>query len=269
MIDESYLEGLDPGDYHAAALRAVRSTVTDLAALAPAERAAFDLSAHRQHHSLGLSPAFRQGRSDEARSELELEPRAAGEDPAITIQAAIDSLRCASSRASDSARVPLRPVQEGARGVSRARGERRLAERAGGADAEAGKDRRARAGAWPRVSPSRAICRRTSAGIAGTLYDETVVARRAAISDRHGSPPTAPSAPRRWRRSTCPSPRASSSCAPISSARAGCCTTPRANTSSSTSRAFSCISCAAAKSSSARACRSDGRIDKRRSSRRR
>ena len=46
MIDESYLEGLDPSDYHATALHAFRATVTDLNASAPADRAAFrqDLS---------------------------------------------------------------------------------------------------------------------------------------------------------------------------------------------------------------------------------
>src|SRR5262245_2755355 len=39
MIDQSYLEGLDPSDYHAAALRAFRATVTDLDALTADDRA--------------------------------------------------------------------------------------------------------------------------------------------------------------------------------------------------------------------------------------
>ena len=43
IIDESYLEGLDPSDYHAEALRAARGTLADPAALAPRERAELDI----------------------------------------------------------------------------------------------------------------------------------------------------------------------------------------------------------------------------------
>jgi L,D-transpeptidase YcbB len=91
MIDESYLEGLDPGDYHAAALRAVRGSVTDLGALAPQERAAFDLLLTDSIIRLGYHLRF--GKVDPT----ELDPNwnssrsLTGEDPAVTIQAAIDA----------------------------------------------------------------------------------------------------------------------------------------------------------------------------------
>ena len=51
-VDESYLEGLEPNDYHATALHAFRATVTDLEALPPAQREAFLL-----HEEAGMSVA--------------------------------------------------------------------------------------------------------------------------------------------------------------------------------------------------------------------
>jgi murein L,D-transpeptidase YcbB/YkuD len=92
MIDESHLEGLDPSDYHAAALHAFRATVMDLDAVAPAERAAFDVLLTDSIIRLGyhlrfgkvdpsaLDPNWNQSRT--------LGP---GEDAAVTIQKAIDS----------------------------------------------------------------------------------------------------------------------------------------------------------------------------------
>ena len=91
MIDDSYLEGLDPNDYHAAALRAVRSSLTDLDALAPTERADFDLLLTDSIIRLGYHLRF--GKVDPTKldpnwnSSREL----VGEDPAVTIQSAIDA----------------------------------------------------------------------------------------------------------------------------------------------------------------------------------
>jgi len=91
MIDDSYLEGLDPSDYHRGALRAVRSSLTDLDALAPTERADFDLLLTDSIIRLGYHLRF--GKVDPTaldpnwNSSRELD----GEDPALTIQSAIDA----------------------------------------------------------------------------------------------------------------------------------------------------------------------------------
>jgi murein L,D-transpeptidase YcbB/YkuD len=91
MLDESYHEGLDPNDYHATALRALRGTVTDLAALEPDERAALDLLLTDSIIRLGYHLRF--GKVDAAK----LDPNwnssrsLTGEDPAVTIQAAIEA----------------------------------------------------------------------------------------------------------------------------------------------------------------------------------
>ena len=91
MIDASYLEGLDPNDYHVAALRAVRSSLTNLDALPPAERADFDLLLTDSIIRLGYHLRF--GKVDPTaldpnwNSSRELD----GEDPAVTIQSAIDA----------------------------------------------------------------------------------------------------------------------------------------------------------------------------------
>jgi murein L,D-transpeptidase YcbB/YkuD len=91
MIDESYLEGLDPNDYHTASLHALRSSVTDLDALAPAERAAFDLLLTDSIIRLGYHLRF--GKVDPTRLDPNWNSSRSldGEDPAVTIQAAIDA----------------------------------------------------------------------------------------------------------------------------------------------------------------------------------
>lgn len=91
MVDESYLEGLEPNDYHAAALHAFRATVTDLAALAPNDRAAFDILLTDSIIRLGYHLRF--GKVDPSA----LDPNwnqsgtLVGEDAAVTIQHAIDA----------------------------------------------------------------------------------------------------------------------------------------------------------------------------------
>jgi murein L,D-transpeptidase YcbB/YkuD len=91
MIDESHLEGFDPNDYHAAALHAIRSVTPDLATLAPAERAAFDLLLTDSIVLLGYHLRF--GKVDPTRLDPNWNSSRSldGEDPAVTIQAAIDA----------------------------------------------------------------------------------------------------------------------------------------------------------------------------------
>jgi murein L,D-transpeptidase YcbB/YkuD len=91
MLDESYLEGLDPNDYHAAALRAVRASITELAALAPPERADFDLLLTDSIIRLGYHLRFGKVDPTELDPNWNSSRELVGEDPAITIQAAIDS----------------------------------------------------------------------------------------------------------------------------------------------------------------------------------
>jgi murein L,D-transpeptidase YcbB/YkuD len=91
MIDETYLEGLDPSDYHAAALHAFRATVTDLDALTASDRAAFDILLTDSIVRLGYHLRF--GKVDPSA----LDPNwnqtrtLVGEDAAVTIQKAISS----------------------------------------------------------------------------------------------------------------------------------------------------------------------------------
>jgi murein L,D-transpeptidase YcbB/YkuD len=91
MIDHSYLEGLDPSDYHAASLRAFRATVTDLDALTADDRAAFDILLTDSIIRLGYHLRF--GKVDPSA----LDPNwnqnrtLVGEDAAVTIQKAISS----------------------------------------------------------------------------------------------------------------------------------------------------------------------------------
>jgi len=92
MLDESYLEGLDPNDYHTAALRAFRATATDLETLAPNDRALFDMLLTDSIIRLGYHLRF--GKVDPGA----LDPNwnssrtlGADEDAAVTIQKAIDA----------------------------------------------------------------------------------------------------------------------------------------------------------------------------------
>jgi len=91
IVDESYLEGLDPNDYHAAALKDVRGTLTDLGVLAPSDRAELDILLTDSIIRLGYHLRF--GKVDPNALDPNWNPTLElfREDPAITIQAAIDS----------------------------------------------------------------------------------------------------------------------------------------------------------------------------------
>jgi murein L,D-transpeptidase YcbB/YkuD len=91
MLDESYLEGLDPADYHAAPIRAARGSLADLEALPPAERAALDVLMTDSVIRLGYHLRF--GKVDPVALDpnWNLTRALEGEDPAVTIQRAIDS----------------------------------------------------------------------------------------------------------------------------------------------------------------------------------
>ena len=91
IIDESYLEGLDPNDYHAAALREVRGTLTDLDALTPSDRAELDILLTDSIIRLGYHLRF--GKVDPNALDPNWDPTLElfREDPAVTIQQAIDS----------------------------------------------------------------------------------------------------------------------------------------------------------------------------------
>jgi L,D-transpeptidase YcbB len=91
MLDESYLEGLDPDDYHAAAVRAARARLGDLDTLPPSERAALDILLTDSVIRLGYHLRFGKVDPEELDPQWNLSRDLAGIDPAVTIQAAIDS----------------------------------------------------------------------------------------------------------------------------------------------------------------------------------
>ena len=91
IIGDSYLEGLEPNDYHAVALRELRANLTDPGTLAPGDRAELDVLLTDSIILLGYHLRF--GKVDPNA----LDPNWAStadllrEDPAATIQAAIDA----------------------------------------------------------------------------------------------------------------------------------------------------------------------------------
>jgi murein L,D-transpeptidase YcbB/YkuD len=91
VLDQSYGEGLEPNDYHAAAVRDARAALTDFAVLPPDERAALDILLTDSVIRLGYHLRF--GKVDP----VALDPNwnesrdLMGEDPVVTLQAAIDS----------------------------------------------------------------------------------------------------------------------------------------------------------------------------------
>lgn len=187
MLGESYLEGLDPNDYHDAALRALRASVTDLAALEPSERAALDQLLTDSIIRLGYHLRF--GKVDPAK----LDPNwnssrsLVGEDPAVTIQAAIDapSLREFASRV-----IPRVFLYER---FKKALAEYRQLEANGGwpsvpagAALKAGMDDERVPALVARLEVTGDLSADQASGVAGTLYDETVAAGVQRFQTRHG-----------------------------------------------------------------------------------
>ena len=183
MIDDSYLEGLDPNDYHAQALRAVRSSLTDLDALAPTERAELRSPADRQHHPLGYHLRFGKVDPNALDPNWNSSRELVGEDPAVTIQAAIDSpsLREFAARVIPRAFLYERFKKALAdyRAIEANGG---WPERAGRPDAAAGRQRRARPGARGAARRHRRSACRLRPPSTGTSYDGALVDGRPAVS---------------------------------------------------------------------------------------
>jgi len=91
MVDESYLEGLEPNDYHATALHAFRATVADLEALPPVDRAAFDVLLTDSIIRLGYHLRFGKVDASELDPNWNSARTLADEDAAVTVQKAIDA----------------------------------------------------------------------------------------------------------------------------------------------------------------------------------
>jgi murein L,D-transpeptidase YcbB/YkuD len=91
LLDESYLEGLDPNDYHAASVRGLRATLTRLDTLAQDERASLDILLTDSVIRLGYHLRFGKVDPVELDSHWNESRDLMGEDPVETIQAAIDS----------------------------------------------------------------------------------------------------------------------------------------------------------------------------------
>ena len=188
IVDESYLEGLDPADYHTAALREVRATLTDLATLTPSARAELDILLTDSIIRLGYHLRF--GKVDPNALDTNWNPTLELflEDPAITIQQAIDSpsLRDFAARA-----IPRAFLYER---FKIALAEYRALEAKGGWPAvPAGatikpgdKDERV-----PALAARLAVTADlpATAAVNGTLYDETLALGVRRFQARHGLAP--------------------------------------------------------------------------------
>jgi L,D-transpeptidase YcbB len=91
MVDDSYLEGLDPRDYHADSVRAAVAAFASVDVLPPAQRADYDVMLTDSVIRLGYHLRF--GKLDPVALDPDwnLSRDFLDEDPAKTIQAAIDS----------------------------------------------------------------------------------------------------------------------------------------------------------------------------------
>jgi len=185
MIDEAYLEGLDPSDYHAAALHAFRATVMDLEALPASDRAAFDILLTDSIVRLGYHLRF--GKVDPSA----LDPNwnqsrtLVGEDAAVTIQKAISSQSLREFAAKVIPRVFLYDR------FKTALAQYRAIEAGGGWGAvPAGPTLRPGAGdeRVPALAARLAVTGDLPASSAaqGTQYDETLVAAVQRFQSRHG-----------------------------------------------------------------------------------
>jgi murein L,D-transpeptidase YcbB/YkuD len=187
MLAESYLEGLDPNDYHNAALRALRASVTDLAALEPSERAALDLLLTDSIIRLGYHLRF--GKVDPTKLDPNWNSSRSliGEDPAVTIQAAIDapSLREFASRV-----IPRVFLYER---FKKALAEYRQLEANGGWPSvpagptlKAGMDDERVPALVARLEVTGDLSAEQASVVAGTLYGETLAAGVQHFQARHG-----------------------------------------------------------------------------------
>ena len=91
VIEESYLEGLDPADYHVDAVRAARTAFLHIDDVPPAERAGLDIVLTDSIIRLGYHLRFGKVDPVELDSDWNFSRELVGQDPAETIQAAIDA----------------------------------------------------------------------------------------------------------------------------------------------------------------------------------
>jgi murein L,D-transpeptidase YcbB/YkuD len=185
MLDESHLEGLDPDDYHATALKTARRSVTDLAALPASDRAALDILLTDSIIRLGYHLRFGKVDANALDPNWNLTRPLLVEDAAVTIQEAIDS---PSLREFASRLIPRVFLYDR---FKTALAQYRAIEASGGwPSVPAGPTLRPGA-ADERVPALAARLAVTgdlpdTPALGGTLYDETVVAAVQRFQQRHG-----------------------------------------------------------------------------------
>jgi murein L,D-transpeptidase YcbB/YkuD len=91
VVDDSFLDGLDPRDYHAEAVRAARGAFERVETLAPAERAGLDLLLTDSVIRLGYHLRFGKVDPVALDSAWNMSRELVDQDPVETIQAAIDA----------------------------------------------------------------------------------------------------------------------------------------------------------------------------------
>jgi len=91
VIENSYLEGLDPGDYHVDRVREARRAFEHVDALTPQERVNFDLALTDSVIRLGYHLRFGKVDPVALDTDWNFSRSLVGQDPVETLQAAIDS----------------------------------------------------------------------------------------------------------------------------------------------------------------------------------
>jgi murein L,D-transpeptidase YcbB/YkuD len=189
VVNDSYLEGLDPDDYHSDQVRAALSAFTTIDALSPAQRADYDIMLTDTVFRLGYHLRFGKLDPEALDPDWNLNREFVNEDPVKTIQDAIDSR---SMREFAAKVIPRHPIYDG---FKRALAEYRAIAANGG---------------WPTVPPGQTLkpgmtdtrvptlARRlavtrdldpAAVDAAATSYDGAVVAGVRHFQERHGLTP--------------------------------------------------------------------------------
>lgn len=110
VVNDSFLEGLDPDDYHADSVRAALAAFKSIDTLTPAQRADYDIMLTDSVFRLGYHLRFGKLEPEALDPDWNLNREFTSEDPVKTIQDAIDSR---SMREFAAKMIPRHPIYDG------------------------------------------------------------------------------------------------------------------------------------------------------------